>query len=111
MKRVVIRALFLIGAATLAGCSSGAAPQAGTGNYPPCNPDGGANPRECPTSWSDARSRCHGALANPCGSVGLRCGYPGTGDGVSDGHGGTCWATAVLLCAQVDGGGQWRCAQ
>jgi|SRR5450432_1560301 len=111
MRAVTVRALFLVGAVAFAGCSSGATPPAGPGNFPPCNPDAGVTPTECPASWSDARSMCYGALVSPCASIGLRCGYPGSGDGVSDGRGGTCWATAVLLCAQVDGGGQWRCAQ
>jgi hypothetical protein len=111
MRVTIIHALFLLGAVALAGCSADSAPPPAPGHNPPCDTDGGVNPTECPTSWSGARSMCEGALVTLCGSVGLRCGYPGSGDSVSNGHGGTCDATAVLLCAQVDGGGQWRCAQ
>lgn len=105
-------ALFLIGATALAGCSSGPTSKTSSGAPTTCDPDGGANPAECPATWSDARSLCEGTLPVVCPSVGLRCGYPGSGDGVSDGQGRPCLATAVLLCAPLDGGaGQWHCAQ
>jgi hypothetical protein len=52
-----------------------------------------------------------------CTTIGLKCWYPGVGDG--DGHG--CWSTALLACqanADVDGGtdggattGHWIGAQ
>lgn len=50
-----------------------------------------------------------------CASIGLKCWYPGVGDG--DGHG--CWSTALLACvgSDFDGGadggtpGHWVGAQ
>ncbi|MGH7284257.1 MAG: hypothetical protein ACRELY_22245, partial [Polyangiaceae bacterium] len=53
------------------------------------------NDPACPATYSYTFS------GQPCVPVGLECGYPGAGDGESNG----CYATAVLICTGDAGPG------
>jgi hypothetical protein len=57
-------------------------------DYPPY-----ANPVGCPAQYA------YSLNGKPCAPVGLKCAYPGAGDGMSNG----CYSTAMMWC-YGDGG-------
>jgi hypothetical protein len=87
------------------------APGNGPGSAPPkattCTYPVITNPPECPPAYTRQPPPS-------CAPIGLKCWYPGAGDGTPDG----CWATALLSCvgpSDADGGepttGTWIGAQ
>ncbi len=93
------------------GGASGGTTSNGPDSAPPtantCTYPANTNPPECPPAYTRRPPPS-------CASVGLKCWYPGAGDG--DGHG--CWSTALLACVggtTADGGvdatGHWVGAQ
>jgi hypothetical protein len=94
-----------------AGAGAGATSSPSDGSN--CHYEEVHNPPECPATYK-------GATTARCSPVGLKCWYPGVGDGMPDG----CYATALLACVadgETDGGtdggdggagtGSWRAAQ
>jgi hypothetical protein len=72
------------GSGTSAGTGGGPVPAANRDcNYPTVN-----NPPGCPPAYTRFPS------PSTCSQIGLKCWYPGAGDG--DGKG--CWSTALLAC-------------
>jgi hypothetical protein len=95
-----MRHVRLIAALALMACSPA--------SEPACQADAGPNPSSCPPTYASAYNRCFGSPRMSCTpGTDPSCAYVGAGDEV-----GGCFATAVILCFELDAGvGEWRCAQ